>query len=200
MSNQYSYYIVYKPFGMISQFTPEGNKAALGSLFKFPLDCYPVGSLETESEGLLLLTNDKKINHKFLNPTVEHKRTYFVQVDGEISDGAIQKLIAGVEVKIEGKIFKTTKSVVKKMEEPSLPPRNPPVRFRKTVPTSWISITLSDQKNKQVRQMMAAVGFPALRIVRVKMGNLELKAMLPGDVVELKSTEVFEKLFYEIKN
>ncbi len=199
MSNQYSYFIVYKPFGMLSQFTPEGNKPALSSLFKFPLDCYPVGSLETESEGLLLLTNDKKINHKFLNPTVEHKRTYFVQVDGDITEDAIQKLGTGVEVKIEGKLFKTNKALVEKIEEPSLPPRIPPVRFRKTVPTSWISITLADQKNKQVRQMLSVIGFPALRIVRIKIGNLELKAMLPGDVLEMKSLDVFEKLFYEIK-
>lgn len=184
---------------MLSQFTSEGNKPALGSLYKFPLDCYPVGSLETESEGLLLLTNDKKVNHKFLNPTVEFHRSYFVQVDGEITEDAIQKLLLGMEVKVEGKIIHTKKSLVEKIMEPSLPPRNPPVRFRKTVPTSWISITLSEQKNKQLRQMMAAVGFPALRIVRMKMGNLELKKMQPGDIVELNSTEVYDKLFYETK-
>ncbi|HET6990439.1 MAG TPA: pseudouridine synthase [Bacteroidia bacterium] len=199
MNNQYTYCITYKPYGMLSQFTPEGNKPALGSLFKFPLDCYPVGQLETESEGLLLLTNDKKINHKFLNPTVEFKRTYYVQVDGDINEEAIDKLRNGIEVKVEGKIFNTKKAIVEKIEEPSLPPRNPPVRFRKSVPTSWISITLSEQKNKQVRSMLSTVGFPALRIVRMKMGNLELKSMLPGDVVELKSAEVYDKLFYQVK-
>lgn len=197
--SQYSYFVVYKPFGMLCQFTPEGNKPALSSLYKFPLDCYPVGSLETESEGLVLLTNDKKINQKFLNPTVEHKRTYFVQVDGDITDVAIGKLIEGVEIKVEGKSFTSKKASVEKIEEPTLPLRNPPVRFRKTVPTSWISIALSEQKNKQLRQMMAAVGFPALRIVRMKMGNLELNGMQPSDVVELNNAEIFAKLFYEIK-
>ena len=199
MNNQYTYYIVYKPYGMLSQFTPEGNKPALGSLLKFPLDCYPVGQLETESEGLLLLTNDKKVSQKFLNPTVEFKRTYAVQVDGDITEDAIRKLSEGFEVKVEGKMINTKAASVEKIAEPTLPPRTPPVRFRKTVPTSWISITLSEQKNKQLRSMLSSVGFPALRIVRMKMGNLELKAMLPGDVVELKGTVVYEKLFYNVK-
>jgi 23S rRNA pseudouridine2457 synthase len=199
MNNQYSYYLVYKPYGMLSQFTPEGNKPALSSLLKFPLDCYPVGQLETESEGLLLLTNDKKVSQKFLNPTVEFKRTYLVQVDGDITEEALQKLRDGVDVKVEGKIFNSKNAVVEKIETPVLPPRNPPVRFRKTVPTSWISITLTEQKNKQVRSMLSAVGFPALRIVRQKMGNLELREMLSGDVIELESAEVYEKLFYSIK-
>ena len=198
MSNLYSYFIVYKPYGMLSQFTPEGNKPALSSLLKFPLDCYPVGKLETECEGLLLLTNDKKISQKFLNPTVEFKRTYYVQVDGAINEEAITRLAMGVDVKVEGKIFNSKNAIVSKIDEPSLPPRVPPVRFRKTVPTSWINITLVEQKNKQVRQMMGAVGFPALRIVRIKMGNLELPEMLSGDVIELKSAEVYEKIFYSV--
>lgn len=199
MSSLHNYFVVYKPYGMLSQFTSEGNKPALSSLFKFPLDCYPVGQLETDSEGLLLLTNDKKVSQKFLNPTVEFKRTYFVQVDGDISQEAIEKLRAGFEVKVEGKIVKTGKATVEKIEEPSLPLRNPPVRFRKTVPTSWISITLTEQKNKQVRAMLSGVGFPALRIVRIKMGNLEISSMLSGDVIEMKNTEVYGKLFYETK-
>src|SRR5947207_358413 len=107
MNNQYDYFVVYKPYGMLCQFTPEGNKPALGSLFKFPLDCYPVGRLDTESEGLVLLTNDKKINHRFMDEKVQHKRTYLVQVDGDISEEAVAKLAAGVEIKSDGKNFKT---------------------------------------------------------------------------------------------
>lgn len=199
MSSQYSYYIIYKPYGMLSQFTPEGNKPALGELFKFPLDCYPVGRLDADSEGLLLLTNDKKINQKLLDPKAGHKRTYFVQVDGAITEEAIQKLAAGVEIKVEGKIYQTLPASVELIEEPKLPPRNPPVRFRKTIPTSWIKLTLTEGKNRQVRHMTAAAGFPTLRIVRAAMEKIELGNMNSGDVVEMKSNEVYDQLFYNIK-
>ena len=193
--SQYNYYIVYKPYGMLSQFTPEGNKPALGSLLKFPLDCYPVGRLDADSEGLLLLTNDKKINQKLLDPKAGHKRTYLVQVDGAITEEAVEKLATGVEIKVEGKMYTTLPAVAERIEEPTLPPRNPPVRFRKTIPTSWIRLTLTEGKNRQVRHMTAAVGFPTLRIVRVAMEKIELGTMNPGDVMEMKSTEIYEQLF-----
>ncbi|MEO5644395.1 MAG: pseudouridine synthase [Bacteroidia bacterium] len=199
MSSQYSYYIIYKPYGMLSQFTPEGNKPALGELFKFPLDCYPVGRLDADSEGLLLLTNDKKINQKLLDPKAGHKRTYFVQVDGAITEEAIQKLAEGVEIKVEGKLYQTLPAIVEIIEEPVLPTRNPPVRFRKTIPTSWIKLTLTEGKNRQVRHMTAAAGFPTLRIVRAAMEKIELGSMRSGDVIEMKSNEVYDQLFYTIK-
>jgi 23S rRNA pseudouridine2457 synthase len=193
--SQYSYYIIYKPYGMLSQFTPEGNKPALGELYKFPIDCYPVGRLDADSEGLLLLTNDKKINQKLLDPKAGHKRTYFVQVDGAITDEAIEKLAAGVEIKVEGKMYQTLPAIVERIEEPTLPSRNPPVRFRKTIPTSWISLSLTEGKNRQVRHMTAAVGFPTLRIVRVAMEKIKIGTMASGDVIEMKSNEVYEQLF-----
>lgn len=193
--SQYSYFIIYKPYGTLSQFTPEGNKPGLGSLFKFPLDCYPVGRLDADSEGLLLLTNDKKINQKLLDPKAGHKRTYLVQVDGAITQEAVNKLAAGVEIKVEGKIYHTLPAVAEMIEEPELPPRNPPVRFRKTIPTSWIRLTLTEGKNRQVRHMTAAVGFPTLRIVRVSMEKIELGKMNSGDVIEMKEREVYEQLF-----
>jgi 23S rRNA pseudouridine2457 synthase len=180
---------------MLSQFTPEGNKPALGELFKFPLDCYPVGRLDADSEGLLLLTNDKKINQKLLDPKAGHKRTYLVQVDGAITEEAVDKLAAGVEIKVEGKVYSTLPAIAEIIEEPVLPPRNPPVRFRKTIPTSWIKLTLTEGKNRQVRHMTAAVGFPTLRIVRVAMEKIELGKMNSGDVVEMKSNEVYDQLF-----
>lgn len=193
--SQYSYFIIYKPYGTLSQFTPEGNKPGLGSLFKFPLDCYPVGRLDADSEGLLLLTNDKKINQKLLDPKAGHKRTYLVQVDGAITQEAVNKLAAGVEIKVEGKNYHTLPAVAEMIEEPELPPRNPPVRFRKTIPTSWIRLTLTEGKNRQVRHMTAAVGFPTLRIVRVSMEKIELGKMNSGDVIELKGNDVYEQLF-----
>ena len=195
MNNQYDYFVVYKPYGMLCQFTPEGNKPALSSLYKFPLDCYPVARLDTESEGLLLLTNDKKINHKLSDEKVPNKQTYFVQVDGDITEEAIKKLTGGVEIISEGKKIRTSSASVEKIESPSLPPRNPPVRFRKTVPTSWITITISETKNKQIKQMTAAVGFPTLRLVREKMGKLELGKMLPNEVSKINGQEVYDKLF-----
>ncbi len=195
MNNQYSYFLVYKPYGMICQFTPEGNKPALSSLHKFPLDCYPVGRLDTDSEGLLLLTNDKKINQKFSDPKFQHKRSYLVQVDGDISEDAIKKLSAGLEIKIEGKNYRTLPAKVAKIEEPSLPPRIPPVRFRKSIPTSWINITLTEVKNRQVKAMTAAVGFPTLRLVRSQIEKMDLENMKPNDVVEMSGEEIYKKLF-----
>lgn len=195
MSNQYSYYIIYKPYGMLSQFTPEGNKPGLGSLFKFPIDCYPVGRLDADSEGLLLLTNDKKINQKLLDPKAGHQRTYLVQVDGAVTEEAVNKLAKGIEVRIDGKSFTTLPAKAEIIDEPALAPRNPPVRFRKTIPTSWIRLSLTEGKNRQVRHMTAAVGFPTLRIVRTAMEKIQLDDMKPGDIIEMKGSDVYDKLF-----
>jgi 23S rRNA pseudouridine2457 synthase len=193
--SQYNYYIIYKPYGMLSQFTAEGNKPGLGSLFKFPIDCYPVGRLDADSEGLLLLTNDKKINQKLLDPKAGHKRTYLVQVDGAVTEEAVEKLRKGVEIRVEGKTFRTLPALAEIIEEPALAPRNPPVRFRKSIPTSWISLSLTEGKNRQVRHMTAAVGFPTLRIVRIAMEKIKLGEMKPGDVLEMTGSDVYDKLF-----
>jgi 23S rRNA pseudouridine2457 synthase len=191
----FSNFVIYKPYGTLSQFTPEGNKPGLGTLHPFPKDCYPVGRLDADSEGLLILTNDASLNKKLLDPRYGHKRTYFVQVDNEITDEAIAKLSAGLDIKVEGKVYRTLPAEVKKIDYPPLPERVPPVRFRKSIPTSWISMTLVEGKNRQVRHMTAAVGFPTLRLVRVKMGDLELGNMQPGDVIEIGKSELFTKLF-----
>ena len=195
MNNQYSYFLVYKPYGMITPIKPTGKNTKQKSLHKFPLDCYPIDRLETDSEGLLLLTNDKKINHKLLDAKMHFKKTYLVQVDGEISDEAIKKLCDGLEIKLEGKNYTTLPAKAEKIEPPSLPPRIPPVRFRKTVPTSWLKIELTEIKNRQVKTMTAAVGFPTLRLVRCGMEKIEVGNMLPNDVVEMTNEEVYKKLF-----
>lgn len=189
------YFILNKPYGTLSQFTPEGNKPALGALFDFPKDCYPIGRLDADSEGLLIICNDAALNKKLLDPQFGHKRTYYVQVDNDITGEAIEKLRKGIDIKVEGRIYHTLPAIVEKIEEPHLPPRNPPVRFRKSIPTSWISLTLTEGKNRQVRHMTAAVGFPTLRLVRVKIEKLEIGPMLPGDVVELTKGELYSKLF-----
>jgi 23S rRNA pseudouridine2457 synthase len=190
----FSYYVIYKPYGILSQFTDEGNKKGLGSLLSLPKDCYPVGRLDADSEGLLLITNDKSVNHRLLDPLSQHKRTYLVQVDGDITTEACKQLSKGVTIKVDGKAYNTLPAICTKIEEPVLPPRNPPVRFRKTVPTSWIKLQLVEGKNRQVRHMTAAVGFPTLRLVRSQIGKLELGPMLPGDVVEMQRSEFLRKI------
>ncbi|MFZ5554797.1 MAG: pseudouridine synthase [Bacteroidota bacterium] len=192
----FSYFIIYKPFNMLSQFTREGSHATLADLeFTFPKDVYPVGRLDSDSEGLLLLTNDKKINALLLDPKQKHQRTYLVQAEGDITDKALLELQKGVEININGKTHKTLPAKAHKIPEPAeIPERNPPIRFRKSVPTSWIQLTLTEGKNRQVRRMTAKTGFPTLRLIRIQMEQLTLSPLKPGDVMELDRNTVYEKL------
>ncbi len=181
---------------MMSQFSREGDKPTLADLpFPFPKDVYPVGRLDADSEGLLLLTNDSFLNNRLLNPKFKHQRTYFVQVEGQISTEAIQKLQTGVTISIDGKPHKTLPAKVQVfVNEPPLPERNPPIRFRQSIPTSWISLTLHEGKNRQVRRMTAAVGFPTLRLVRWAIEDVKLGTMQPAEVVEVEKEWLFNKL------
>ncbi|WP_017731884.1 pseudouridine synthase [Nafulsella turpanensis] len=189
------YFIIYKPFGILSQFSAEGGKEGLGSLFEFPKEVYPVGRLDADSEGLLILTNDKSLNSRLLHPQQKHWRTYFVQVDGAITSEALKKLEQGVTIKINKKEYHTRPSVASLLSsEPMLPERNPPIRFRKEIPTSWLSLSLQEGKNRQVRRMTAAVGFPTLRLVRVRIEALSIDGMLSGEVKELNREELFMQL------
>ena len=178
----FSYYIVYKPFGVLSQFSGEGN--TLGMLSDFPSDVYPVGRLDKDSEGLLLLTNDTRLNHLLLDPNYSHERTYWVQVEGEISDIALKDLEAGVKISVNKKIHSTLKARAERLQDAGrlLPERDPPIRFRKNVPDSWIGITLKEGKNRQVRKMTAAVGFPTLRLVRWSVEALTIEGFQVGEV------------------
>jgi 23S rRNA pseudouridine2457 synthase len=185
------YYIIYKPFQVMSQFSPVEGKQTLADYFKVEKDVYPVGRLDYDSEGLLLLTNDSSLNHRLLNPNFAHQRTYWVQVDNDITDEAIQKLENGVLINIDGKSHKTLPATAFKMpEEPNVPERNPPIRVRKNIPTSWISLTLQEGKNRQVRRMTAAVGFPTLRLIRYSIEKLTIQNMLPGDMISLNQQEI----------
>ncbi|MBI3883813.1 MAG: pseudouridine synthase [Sphingobacteriales bacterium] len=137
------YYLIYKPFNVLSQFTSEGGKQTLKDFFDVPNDVYSVGRLDYDSEGLLILTNDKKLNHALLNPAFQHEREYWVQVDGAITNEAINDLKKGVDITVDGKIHRT--SICKAnlfLTEPVVPERNPPIRVRKAIPTSWINIYL----------------------------------------------------------
>jgi 23S rRNA pseudouridine2457 synthase len=190
------YYVIFKPFGFLSQFTKEGNHQTLADLgFKFPSDVYPVGRLDADSEGLLLLTDDKNVNQKLLTPSKQHWRTYLVQVENVVTEKALGELRAGMELRIDGKPYRTQPARVEIIPEPeNLPERNPPVRFRKSVPTSWISLSLTEGKNRQVRKMTAQAGFPTLRLIRESIEDLRLSRMENALVEELTRQEVYSKL------
>ena len=193
-----SLYALYKPFGMQSQFTREvASHVTLADLdFEFSKDVYPIGRLDADSEGLLLLTNESSLVSRILSPESKVAKTYWAQVEGLPSQKDLAPLNQGIELRIKKKSFLTQPAQAKNISEPDLPPRVPPVRFRKTVPDSWISLTLTEGKNRQVRKMCAHIGFPVLRLVRVQVGNLSLfsgslKGMLPGEVREVKVVEIF---------
>ncbi|WP_020533901.1 pseudouridine synthase [Flexithrix dorotheae] len=193
-SAQHQYFVIYKPYGMLSQFSDDNGRATLGELFSFPKDVYPVGRLDQDSEGLLILTNDKNLNHKLLNPVFKHKRKYWVQVDGAITKQAVEQLANGVEIKVNKSQYRTLPASAMAIETPEkLPERNPPVRFRKNIPTSWLSLELTEGKNRQVRKMTAKVGFPTLRLIRVAIGKFELGSMQPGDVLEIPRRMAYQK-------
>lgn len=194
------YFLIYKPYLMLSQFSKEGDKygprsATLADLeFDFPSDVYPVGRLDADSEGLLLLTNDKPLNHRLLNPKFRHNRTYYVQVDGQLTIDAVERLAKGVTISVDGKPYRTLTANVQFIQDPELPPRNPPIRYRASIPASWLSISLHEGKNRQVRRMTATVGFPTLRLVRWAIETFTAERMQPGDVRELSRNEVMRGL------
>jgi 23S rRNA pseudouridine2457 synthase len=189
------YYIIYKPYLVLSQFTSQQEQKTLADFFHVPKDMYAVGRLDYDSEGLLILTNDTSLNHRLLNPAFEHERAYWVQVDGSITDEAIRQLRQGVEINVDGKMYRTKPCTVKRLSDDlQLPERHPPIRFRKDIPAPWIEMILREGKNRQVRKMTAKVGFPTLRLIRQRIVTLELGTMQPGDIIELPKKTIYKKL------
>ena len=165
-----------KPYGVLSQFTPEAGHQALNE-FGLPLGVYAAGRLDHDSEGALLLSDNGKLIKKLLDPKFEHPRTYLAQVDGQITPEAMHQLEKGVNIK--GYHTKPCKAEI--VSEPeNLWERIPPIRYRANIPTSWVRLTLIEGKNRQVRHMTAAVGFPTLRLIRVQIGNIALGDLQPG--------------------
>lgn len=192
------YFIIYKPYLVLSQFSAESGKKTLADFFDVPKDVYPVGRLDYDSEGLLLLTNDTQINHRLLHPQFSHEREYWVQVDGAISPQALQQLIEGVAIAIDGKKYTTQTCRASVFEEmPLVPERHPPIRFRKEIPAPWIKLVLTEGKNRQVRKMTAQVGYPTLRLIRYRINQIMLGNMQPGEMMELNAAVVYKKLFNE---
>jgi len=183
---------------VLSQFTSSEGKQTLKDYFDVPKDVYPVGRLDHDSEGLLVLTNDTQLNHRVLHPSFAHKREYWVQVNGSITPEAIHELQKGVEINIDGKIYRTKKCAASLfITDPVVPVRKPPIRFRKEIPAPWIQLALTEGKNRQVRKMTAAVGFPTLRLIRHRIENITVENMQPGDMMELSGKEIYKNLFYE---
>ncbi len=181
---------------MLSQFTKEvPEHVTLADLMDFPEDVYPVGRLDRDSEGLLILTNDKSVNNRLLHPKNRHERTYWVQVEGDITPKAIAQLSKGVDIRINKKTYRTKAAKVKRLKsEPKLPERNPPIRYRANIPTTWVELRLQEGKNRQVRRMCAQVGFPVLRLVRVAIEDLKINDMQSGEVQTSSKKQLFRQL------
>jgi 23S rRNA pseudouridine2457 synthase len=191
------YFALYKPYQVLSQFSAEGNKKTLKNFADVPADVYPVGRLDYDSEGLLILTNDSSLNAALLLPQRAHERTYLVQVEGLVTPNALAALASGVVINVDGKKYKTLPSKVGQLEiQPQLPERHPPIRFRKNIPTSWIRLTLKEGKNRQVRKMTAAVGFPTLRLVRHSIGQLNIEGWASGELRQFTRNELFALIHY----
>lgn len=189
------YYIIHKPFQVLTQFSPVEGKKTLKDIFEVPTDVYPVGRLDYDSEGLLILTNDRKLNGLLLDPENAHQREYWVQVEGAITDEAQSVLERGVLISVKGKKYKTKACTARRFSAaPEVTERNPPIRVRKTVPDSWISLTLTEGKNRQVRKMTAQAGFPTLRLIRYRIENLTLKNLAPGELKECSKSELYNLL------
>jgi len=217
-SQPYRYILFYKPYNVLCQFTEEGDRGegrgqkaegkrqdttltselanthvasppqrqTLKDYIPIPA-VYPVGRLDQDSEGLMLLTNDGDFQHRLSHPKFQHPRTYWVQVERIPDEAALEQLRLGVT--IQG--YRTRLAEVRLLEsEPDLPPRDPPIRFRKNVPTAWLELTLTEGRNRQVRRMTASVGFPTLRLVRVGIVDLRLGNLEPGQWRDLLPAEL----------
>ena len=173
-----------KPFGVLSQFTDRGSDGAretLSDYIQVP-GVYPAGRLDRDSEGLLLLTDDGRLQARIAEPRHKMPKTYLVQVEGYIDDAALDRLRKGVMLK-DGM---TKPAKAERIDDPQLWPRDPPVRFRKSVPDCWIKLTISEGRNRQVRRMTAAVGFPTLRLVRWSISDWTVEGLAPGEWREIR--------------
>lgn len=181
---EYQYYKLYKPYNVLSQFTPDHpGQVCLKDIIQVDKNIYPVGRLDKDSEGLLILTNDPGLNSWLLNPRSDKSKIYSVQLEGDITEKAISNLLNGINIRIKGKDhFVKAKKAYKLEIEPHLPERNPPIRYRANIPTSWCAIEISEGKNRQVRRMFAKVDFPVLRLVRTQIEDITIEGMDSGKI------------------
>ena len=176
---------------MLSQFTKElPQHITLQDFLEVEKDVYPVGRLDKDSEGLLLLTNDNQFKTKLLDPTSNSSKSYWVQVEGAFDDKARLQLEKGVEIKLKSGIYRTKSCKVSIIDSPKVDERNPPIRERKNIPTSWIEIAITEGKNRQVRKMCASVGFPCLRLIRCRIKDLSFIDVTQGEYRTLTNIEI----------
>ncbi len=192
--NCHFHFKIYKPFGILSQLSSNSalqlrKKRFLSELYDFPEGSMPIGRLDEKSEGLLLITTDGKLSDTINRSGIE--KEYYAQLDGEITEKAIQSLKMGIEIGLEGKKYITKPCTVTKLKIPfNLPEPDPNIRIGRHRPNSWVSITLTEGKFRQVRKMTAAVGFPTLRLVRVRIDTITLDLMQPGEVMGIQLCKV----------
>jgi 23S rRNA pseudouridine2457 synthase len=181
--------LFHKPYDVLSQFSEQADSPArtLKDFIAVP-DVYPVGRLDRDSEGLLLLTSNGRLQHRLSDPKFQHPRTYWVQVERIPTPEALQQLRQGLVIQD----YRSRPAQVQLLDPPDLLPRDPPIRYRKSIPTAWLELTLTEGKNRQVRRMTAAVGFPTLRLVRAAIGVLQLAGLQPGKWRDLTAAELQE--------
>lgn len=182
------YFALHKPYGVLSQFSSEsGHPGILDLKLDLPKDVYPVGRLDRDSEGLLILTNDNQFKSRLTHPKAGYLKKYWVQVEGEISEQSLNALRSPMTIRIKSKNVRLSPATAKKIEEPRVQKRVPDIRYRATVPTSWLEIGLSEGKNRQIRRMTAQVGNPTLRLIRFQIGQLQLAHLnlIPGEASSL---------------
>jgi 23S rRNA pseudouridine2457 synthase len=176
----------HKPYGVLSRFTPDGSRWRTLAEFGLPPGCWPIGRLDADSEGLLILSADKSLVDRLLSPRRQHRKVYWAQVERVPEPAALAQLSAGVVLDGE----RTRPARARRIEPPSLPPRDPPIRYRKSVPDCWIELEIVEGRNRQVRRMTAAVGHPTLRLVRAAIGRYVLGELGPAMWRALSAVEV----------
>ena len=199
----FRYFIANKPFNVICQFTPEseGQRTLADLNFEFPKDVYPIGRLDIDSEGLLLMTNDRKLNHTLLNPQFAHERTYLSLVEDIPTEETLDRFRSGLEIKIEKKLHNTLPCKCHKVEDikpffngQDVWERVPPPMPQAWKPMTWLEIVLIEGKYRQVRRMCAKIEHPCLRLIRVKIANLTLGDLPINEVLEFDRDYIYEKL------
>lgn len=171
-----------KPYGVLTQFTDKNGRPTLGDYIPIK-KVYPAGRLDKESEGLIVLTDDGQLQHQIANPECKLEKTYWVQVEGKPNEAVINRLQLGVE--LNDGITKTAQARI--IAEPDIWPRDPPIRTRENIPTTWLEIKVTEGKNRMIRRMTAAVGHPTLRLVRYAVGDWTLESLNPGEYTELNT-------------
>lgn len=182
-----TYVIMHKPFGVLCQFTSKNQTPCLGD-FDLPPHIYPVGRLDKDSEGLLLLSDDGPLIDQLLRPKHKHSRNYWVLVERIPTEASLDKMQNGLRIKD----YTTRPCKVQKIQPPKIQPRVPPVRYRKNVPDCWLDVSLTEGKNRQLRRMTAAIGHPTLRLIRHKIENISLGALEPGQWKHIDKQDIFK--------